>query len=100
MIKKLSAVAAAASLALALTACGSSSSGDDAAAGKSCDTPTEITFLGTIKVEIQDQFLAAVDDYNASQTCYKVVSVPSQGDSLMATLTTMYAAGNLSLIHI
>lgn len=92
MIKKLSAVAAAASLALALTACGSSS--DSGAEAKSCDTPTEITFLGTIKVEIQDQFLAAVDDYNASQTCYKVVSIPSEGDSALAQFTTLYASGN------
>ena len=93
MIKKLIAVVAAAGLAVSLTACAPAASG-----GKSCDKVTEITWLGTIKVEIQDQFLAAVEDYNASQSCYKIVSVAGEGDSLLANLTTLYAAGEAPVV--
>jgi raffinose/stachyose/melibiose transport system substrate-binding protein len=83
-MKKLMAVVAAAGLAVSLTACAPASDG-----AKSCDTNTEVTWLGTIKVEIQDQFLAAVDDYNASQNCYTIKSVAGEGDSLLANLTTL-----------
>jgi len=93
MIKKLTAAAIAASLALALTACGSGDSAEEST-GATCETTTEVTFLGTIKVEIQDQFLAAVDAYNASQDCYEVISIPSEGDSALAQFTTLYAGGN------
>ena len=96
MIKKLTAAAAAASLALALTACGSSDSGEEAAA--SCETKTEVTMLGTIKVEIQDQFLAATEDYNASQDCYTIVSVANDADSFLGGVTPMYAAGEAPVL--
>ena len=92
MIKKLSAVVAAGALVMSLSACAPEG------AAKNCDKVTEVTWLGTIKVEIQDQFLAAVDDYNASQNCYKVVSLKGEGDSLMAQLTTMYAADNAPVV--
>jgi len=93
LIKKLTAVAAAAGLVMSLAACAPAGAG----AGN-CDTTTEVTWLGTIKVEIQDQFLAAVDEYNAGQNCYKVTSVTSEGDSLLATLTTLYASGNAPVV--
>lgn len=93
MIKKLTAVVAAAGLAVALTACAPA-----ADSAKNCEAVTEITWLGTIKVEIQDQFLAAVDDYNSTQNCYKIVSVAGEGDSLLANLTTLYAAGEAPVV--
>lgn len=93
MIKKLTAVVAAAGLAVALTACAPA-----ADSAKNCEKTTEITWLGTIKVEIQDQFLAAVDDYNSTQNCYKIVSVAGEGDSLLANLTTLYAAGEAPVV--
>lgn len=94
MIKKLTAVAAAAGLVMSLAACAPAG----APGAGNCDTTTEITWLGTIKVEIQDQFLATIDDYNAGQNCYKVVSVNSEGDSLLASLTTLYASGNAPVV--
>lgn len=93
MIKKLIAAVAVAGLAVSLTAC---APGETAA--KNCETTTEVTWLGTIKVEIQDQFIAAVDDYNASQNCYKIVSIAGEGDSLLANLTTLYAAGEAPVV--
>ena len=39
------------------------------AASYTCAKKTTVTMLGTIKPEIQDQFLAAVADYNKSQSC-------------------------------
>ena len=64
-----------------------------AAHAASCSTNTPVSMLGTIKVEIQDQFLAAVKAYNASQNCYTVTSIP--GDKALTFLqnvTPMYAA--------
>jgi raffinose/stachyose/melibiose transport system substrate-binding protein len=49
--------------------------------------------LGTIKVEIQDQFLAAVADYNKSQKCYTVKSTPGDKKlTFLQNVTPMYAA--------
>ena len=51
--------------------------------------------LGTIKIEIQDQFLAAVKDYNASQKCYTVTTLPNvQGANVtfLSVVTPMYAS--------
>jgi raffinose/stachyose/melibiose transport system substrate-binding protein len=93
LIKKLIAAAAVAGLAVSLTAC--APAGDSAA---NCETKTEVTWLGTIKTEIQDQFLATLDDYNASQSCYEIVTVQSEGDSLLANLTTLYAAGEAPVV--
>lgn len=65
----------------------------------SCTTNTKVTMLGTIKMEIQDQFLAAVKDYNSSQNCYTLTSLP--GDKALTFLqnvTPMYAAGHAPTI--
>ncbi|AOY56569.1 MAG: hypothetical protein RI933_309 [Actinomycetota bacterium] len=94
MIKKLMAAVVAAGLATSLAACAPAENN----AGGECATPTTVTWLGTIKVEIQDQFLAAVDDYNASQNCYVIESIAGEGDSLLANLTTLYAAGNAPVV--
>jgi raffinose/stachyose/melibiose transport system substrate-binding protein len=69
------------------------------ASAATCGKRTNVTMLGTIKTEIQDQFLAAVKDYNASQTCYTLKSIP--GDSKLTFLqnvTPMYAAKNAPTI--
>ncbi len=69
------------------------------ASAATCGKRTTVTMLGTIKTEIQDQFLAAVKDYNASQTCYTLKSIP--GDSKLTFLqnvTPMYAAKNAPTI--
>jgi raffinose/stachyose/melibiose transport system substrate-binding protein len=55
--------------------------------------------LGTIKPEIQDQFLAAVADYNKSQNCYTVKSVPGDRKlTFLQNVTPMYAAKNAPTI--
>jgi raffinose/stachyose/melibiose transport system substrate-binding protein len=80
-------VALAAAAALALTGVGSVT-----AANAAC-TKTTVTMLGTIKPEIKNEFLAAVADYNKSQSCYTLKSI--QGDSKLTFLqnvTPMYAA--------
>jgi raffinose/stachyose/melibiose transport system substrate-binding protein len=62
------------------------------AANAACNK-TSLTILGTIKPEIKDQFLAAVKDYNASQSCYTVTSLPSdQNLSFLANVTPLYAS--------
>ena len=64
-----------------------------------CAKKTNVVMLGTIKTEIRDQFLAAVADYNKSQKCYTLKSVP--GDSKLTFLqnvTPMYAAKNAPTI--
>jgi raffinose/stachyose/melibiose transport system substrate-binding protein len=55
---------------------------------------TTVTMLGTIKPEIQDQFLAAVADYNASNgKCYTVKSIPGDRKlTFLQNVTPMYAA--------
>jgi raffinose/stachyose/melibiose transport system substrate-binding protein len=78
-------------LASALALSGTSAVAANAAG--SCPKPAKVTMLGTIKTEIKDQFLAAVKDYNSSQKCYTVTSIP--GDSKLTFLqnvTPMYAA--------
>jgi len=70
-----------------------------AAHAASCSGTTEITMLGTIKPEIQDQFLAAVDDYNASQSCYHLTSIPGDRSlTFLENVTPMYAAHNAPTI--
>jgi raffinose/stachyose/melibiose transport system substrate-binding protein len=49
--------------------------------------------LGTIKPEIQTEFLAAVKDYNASQKCYTVKSIAGDRKlTFLQNVTPMYAA--------
>lgn len=83
---KVVAIALAASLALtALTA--------PAANAAPCPKKATVTMLGTIKVEIQDQFLSAVKTYNASQKCYTVKSIPGDKKlTFLQNVTPMYAA--------
>jgi len=99
--KKWTAGLLAAGVAIALTACAPAAetpTESPTETGAACETKTEVTWLGTIKVEVQDQFLNAVDTYNSAQECYEIVSVEGQGDSLLAQLTTMYAAGNAPVV--
>lgn len=105
MTKKWLAGAVVAGLAIALSGCAaeeeaptttdSTASGDSAA----CETTTEVTWLGTIKIEIQDQFLSTVDAYNAAQDCYeiKVLDAP-QGEQFLTTVTPLYAAGEAPVV--
>ena len=83
---KFAAIALAASLAMtAVTA--------PAAQAATCTTKTPITMLGTIKIEIQDQFKAAVADYNASQKCYTVNIIESDRKlTFLQNVDPMYAA--------
>jgi raffinose/stachyose/melibiose transport system substrate-binding protein len=87
----LSAVAVAAML----TGCsaGGSGSGD-------CAETTEITWLGTIKVEIQDQFTDAIDEYNATNTdCVSVEILEApQDQTFLQTVTPLYEAGKAPTI--
>lgn len=95
MIKKWMAVASAATLTLALSACAAdadttpapAASGDSGA----CTSATEFTWLNTIKIEIRDQFIAAIDEYNASQDCYKAVILDyPQGEPFFSVVTPLY----------
>ena len=65
-----------------------------------CSTPTEVTWLGTIKVEIQDQFKSAIADYNkTNKDCVKVSIIDSpQNQSFLQTVTPMYSAGKAPTI--
>ena len=63
------------------------------AASYTCAKKTTVTMLGTIKPEIQDQFLAAVADYNKSQSCYTLKSIPGDRNlTFLQNVTPMYAA--------
>ena len=65
----------------------------------SCGKKTTVTMLGTIKPEIKDQFLAAVADYNKSQKCYTVTSIPGDRNlTFLQNVTPMYAAKNAPTI--
>jgi raffinose/stachyose/melibiose transport system substrate-binding protein len=88
---------AAVALASVLAFSGCASTTESASA--TCTEPAEVTMLGTIKVEIQDQFLAAVDAYNASQQCYTVKSIPGDDKlTFLQNVTPMYAAKNAPTI--
>jgi len=70
-----------------------------APAATACPKKTTVTMLGTIKPEIQDQFLAAVADYNKSQKCYTVKSIPGDRKlTFLQNVTPMYAAKNAPTI--
>ena len=62
-------------------------------AAPACPKKANVTMLGTIKPEIQDQFLKAVAAYNASQKCYTVKSIPGDRKlTFLQNVTPMYAA--------
>ena len=67
---KLGALVVASAVALSVVAVAPS------ATAATCKKKTTVTMLGTIKVEIQDQFLAAASSYNKSQSCYTLKSIP------------------------
>jgi len=63
------------------------------ATAATCKKKTEVTMLGTIKPEIQDQFLAAVSSYNKSQNCYNLKSIPGDRNiTFLQNVTPKYAA--------
>jgi len=69
------------------------------ATAATCGKRTTFTMLGTIKPEIQDQFLAAVADYNKSQTCYTLKDiVGDRSITFLQNVTPMYAAKNAPTI--
>lgn len=74
-------------------------SGEPAASGD-CAEVTEITWLGTIKVEIQDQFTDAIDEFNATNTdCIQVTILETPQDvPFLQTVTPMYEAGEAPTI--
>jgi raffinose/stachyose/melibiose transport system substrate-binding protein len=85
----------------ALTGCSSDSkSSSDSPDAAGCSETTEISWLGTIKVEIQDQFTAAIEDYNATnKDCVKVTIIESPQDQpFLQTVTPMYEAGSAPTI--
>ena len=63
------------------------------ASAATCTKKTTVTMLGTIKVEIQDQFLAAASSYNKSQNCYTLKSIPGDRNiTFLQNVTPKYAA--------
>ena len=63
------------------------------ASAATCKKKTTVTMLGTIKVEIQDQFLAAASSYNKSQNCYTLKSIPGDRNiTFLQNVTPKYAA--------
>ena len=93
MKKKLGVLAA---FALAATAVVIPSTAANAAA---CPKKATVTMLGTIKPEIQNEFLAAVKSYNSSQKCYTVKSIPGDRKlTFLQNVTPMYAAKNAPTI--
>jgi raffinose/stachyose/melibiose transport system substrate-binding protein len=72
---------------------------DDGAAG-TCDAVTEVSWLNTIKIEIREQFLEAVDEYNEVNTdcvVIKIVDYP-QGEPFFQVVTPLYEAGNAPVV--
>ena len=104
MTKKWLAAAVAAGLTIALSGCASDAptpTTETSSGGSSseCETVTEFVWWGTIKVEIRDQFLAAIDEYNASQECYKAVVVEgTRDDTFLSQITPLYERGEAPTI--
>ena len=85
--KKLGALFAASAVALSLVVAAPTAS------AATCKKKATVTMLGTIKVEIQDQFLAAASSYNKSQSCYTLKSIPGDRNlSFLQNVTPKYAA--------
>ena len=103
MIKKWMAVATAAGLTVALSACATEAETETAPAestdSAACETVTEFTWLNTIKIEIRDQFLEAVDEYNAAQDCYKAVILDyPQGEPFFSVVTPLYESNEAPVV--
>ncbi len=82
--------------AVMLGACASGSN----SASADCDEVTEISWLGTIKVEIQEEFTDAIEEYNSTnEDCVEVTIIESPQDQpFLQTVTPMYEAGNAPTI--
>jgi raffinose/stachyose/melibiose transport system substrate-binding protein len=98
-------LAAAAALVLsgcasAATDAGSADAGAGDAAAESCSTPTEVTMLGTIKPEIKEEFTAAVDEYNSTNSdCVEVKIIETaEGGTYLGDITPMYEAGEAPVL--
>ena len=92
MKKKIGVLAAAALVATAVVI-------PSTASAAACPKKATVTMLGTIKPEIQNEFLAAVKSYNSSQKCYTVKSIPGDRKlTFLQNVTPMYAAKNAPTI--
>ena len=82
--------------ALVLSGCAASETEGTA----SCDVVTEVTWLNTIKIEIQEEFRAAVDEYNSVNTdCVKISIIDyPQGEPFFSVATPLYEAGNAPVV--
>jgi raffinose/stachyose/melibiose transport system substrate-binding protein len=83
--------------ALVLSGCAATDEGSGSA---NCDAVTEVTWLNTIKIEIQEEFVAAVDEYNAVNTdCVKISIIEyPQGEPFFSVATPLYEAGNAPVV--
>ena len=90
-------VALAAAAALVLSGCAAESRSPNLA---DCDEVTEISWLGTIKVEIQDQFTDAIETYNTTNAdCVSVTIVETPQDvPFLQTVTPLYESGKAPTI--
>jgi raffinose/stachyose/melibiose transport system substrate-binding protein len=69
------------------------------ATAATCKKKTEVVMLGTIKVEIQNEFLAAASAYNRSQNCYTLKSVPGDRSlTFLQVVAPKYAANDAPTI--
>lgn len=75
-------------------------SGCASGSANGCSETTEVSWLGTIKVEIQDQFTDAIEEYNkTNKDCIAVSIIESPQDQpFLQTVTPMYEAGKAPTI--
>jgi raffinose/stachyose/melibiose transport system substrate-binding protein len=99
VMRKRSTAIAALAVSSALVLGGCAATDTDTAAG-TCDVVTEVSWLNTIKIEIQEEFLAAVDEYNAVNTDCVAISVIEypQGEPFFSVATPLYEAGNAPVV--
>ena len=91
---KLGALALSSALALSVVVVATPS-----ATAATCKKKTEVVMLGTIKVEIQAEFLAAASAYNRSQNCYTLKSVPGDRSlTFLQVVAPKYAANDAPTI--
>ena len=83
--------------ALVLSGCAAT---DDQGAEGTCDVVTEVSWLNTIKIEIREQFLEAVDEYNEVNTdCVSITIIDyPQGEPFFSVATPLYEAGNAPVV--
>lgn len=93
-------VATAAGIAVASTLLFTACAAGTSTEGSDCAEVTDITWLGTIKVEIQDQFTDAIEFYNENNTdCVAVEILEAPQDvPFLQTVTTFYEAGKAPTI--